>query len=221
MCVETCPQNVDTWGQNSTWQCQANCSTGFKYNDTRVCIDICPPSLDGDGSFSDQGMCYFVCITPNYYRDPQNERSCQSDCSFSPDQYYADSTTMKCVLTCPAFPEYYYAYDATKTCLTNCPGDQMRDHLTRKCVDTCPNNTFFDVNSDECVEKCPVEYNISVRYYGDPTQTIPECVLDSNCPTNYFADDVVGLCVQTCTEAQWKYGKNCITHCPDGYFGNF
>ena len=78
MCVETCPQNVDTWGENSTWQCQDNCSTGFKYNDTRVCIDICPPSLDGDGSFSDQGMCYFVCITPNYYRDPQNARSCQS-----------------------------------------------------------------------------------------------------------------------------------------------
>ena len=97
----------------------------------------------------------------------------------------------------------------------------MRDHSTRKCVDACPNNTFFDPNSDECVEKCPIEYNVTTRFYGDPTQAIPKCVVNSSCPTNYFADDVVGLCVQTCSESQWKYLKNCLTHCPDGYFGNF
>ena len=53
-------------------------------------------------------------MTDDYYRDPQNARSCQSECSFTPLKYYADTTTMKCVLECPVYPEYYYAYDTTK-----------------------------------------------------------------------------------------------------------
>ncbi len=81
-----------------------------------MCIDICPGSLDDDGSFSDQGMCYVDCITPNYYRDPQNARSCKPTCSFAPVKYYADSTTRKCVLYCPSYPLFYYAYDTDKTC---------------------------------------------------------------------------------------------------------
>ena len=71
----------------------------------------------------------------------------------------------------------------------------MRDHTTRKCVDTCPDNSFFDPNSDECVEKCPTDYSNETIWYGDATQTLPICVIDDDCPTNYFADDVVGLCV--------------------------
>lgn len=97
----------------------------------------------------------------------------------------------------------------------------MRDHLTRKCVSTCPANTFFDSNSDSCVEKCPTEYEVGANYYGDTTAAIPECVVATSCPNSYFSDDVVGLCVQTCSENQWKFGKNCITHCPNGYYGNF
>ena len=96
MCVERCPSSEDTWGENTTWTCNDDCETGFKYNDTRVCIDICPPSfndnsslvenrsVDGGGSYSDQGMCYFVCITSGYFRDSQNARSCQPSCSHSP-----------------------------------------------------------------------------------------------------------------------------------------
>lgn len=106
---------------------------------------------------------------------------------------------MKCVLTCPAYPEYYFAYDDTKTCMLTCPSIFMKDHTTRKCVSTCPNATFFDQNSDECVEKCPIEVGNGSRYYGDETQTLPACVIDTDCPTNYFADDVLGLCVTDCS----------------------
>lgn len=114
LCVPTCPISQNTWGENSTWGCVPNCLTGFKYNLTRVCIDLCPATVDGEGSFSDQGMCYFVCMTPLYYRDPQNNRSCQPSCSFSPTKYYKDSTTMKCVLECPVYPSFYFAYDPNK-----------------------------------------------------------------------------------------------------------
>lgn len=119
--MEVCPESQNTWGENTTWHCELDCITGFKYNLTRVCIDICPPSLDGDGSFSDDGMCYWTCMTPNYFRDPQANRSCQPVCSFDPDKYYGDNTTWKCVLDCPAYPIYYYAYDPDRLCRTDCP----------------------------------------------------------------------------------------------------
>lgn len=96
----------------------------------------------------------------------------------------------------------------------------MKDHSTQKCVDTCPDNTFFDPNSDECVEQCPTDFSAGTRYYGDSTQAIPICVIDTDCPNNYFADAIVHLCVEDCSNQQWKYTKNCITHCPDGYYGN-
>lgn len=121
------------------------CKVGsFKYNITRVCIDLCPGSLDDDGSFSDQGKCYTECITPGYYRDPQNSRSCQPICSFSPVKYYADDTTMKCVLKCPSYPQYYYAYDPDRVCRIECPSSTMRDTKTLTCVNSCPSDTFFD-----------------------------------------------------------------------------
>lgn len=191
-------------------------------NGSRVCIDICPASLDDDGSFSDQGMCYGVCMTPNYYRDPQNARSCQPTCTFSPAKYYKDSTTMKCVLKCPVYPSYYYAYDPNKQCRTDCPSTYMKDPLTQTCVTTCPNNTFFDPNSDQCVATCPKYYTPApgAEYFGDTTFTIPKCVIATDCSPNLYADSHIGLCVSTCTDSQWKYGKLCITYCPDGYYGN-
>lgn len=84
-------------------------------------------------------------MTPGTYRDIQNNRSCQSSCSFSPAKYYGDQTTWMCVLDCPTYPQYYYAYDPDKICRTDCPGNWTRDPLTRKCVSTCPNNTFLIV----------------------------------------------------------------------------
>ncbi len=89
-------------------------------------------------------MCFYTCVTANYYRDPQNNRSCQPICSFAPIKYYADSTTMKCVLFCPSYPVYYYAYDTDKTCKVNCPLSTMKDDASRRCVNSCPLNSFFD-----------------------------------------------------------------------------
>ena len=148
----------------------------FKYNVTRVCIDECPGSLNDDGSFSDDGRCYAVCITPNYFRDPQNARSCQPECSNSPVKLYKDDTTMRCVLVCPSYPEYYYAYDADKACMTTCPLNTMKDQSTKSCVTTCPDSTFFDEQSDACVQNCPSDYSISLIWYGDTTQSPPKCV---------------------------------------------
>lgn len=176
--------------------------------------------MENEGSYSDQGMCYYVCMTANYYRDPQNARSCQPDCSFTPIQYYRDDNTFKCVQTCPTYPKFYYAYDGNKTCLLNCPLSSMKDPSTQKCVEACPTGSFFDPNSDECVQYCPFDYANGARYYGDPTLSIPRCVVNSSCPNNYYADDHVRLCVQVCSEKQWKYQKDCVTHCPDGYYGN-
>jgi len=115
MCVKTCPA-PGSWGENTTRACLSSCllpngtQSGFKWNLTRVCIDICPAEIGIDGSYSDQGMCYFVCMTANFYRDPQNKRSCQSSCSFTPEKQYADNTTYRCVSTCPTYPMQYYSY---------------------------------------------------------------------------------------------------------------
>lgn len=130
---------------------------------------------------------------------------------------------MRCVHSCPVYPEYYYAYydGTTPECVTDCPSPTMRDPVTRKCVDECPTGAFYDENSESCVERCPVEYEAGANYYGNSVPTIPKCVVAADCPYSYFADDVVGLCVQTCSEDQWKYDKNCITHCPDQYYGNY
>lgn len=123
MCVLKCPaptaNTAGSWGENTTRACLADCKTssgaqsGFKWNITRVCIDICPADIGYDGSYSDltyNGMCFDVCMTTSYYRDPQNKRSCQPTCSFSPQKQYADDTTYKCLTTCPTYPMMYYSY---------------------------------------------------------------------------------------------------------------
>jgi hypothetical protein len=75
----------------------------------------------------------------------------------------------------------------------------MRDPKTKKCVGVCPDETFFDEKSDSCVSQCPSDYSTGEIWYGDRTQAIPKCVLASECPNTYFADDKVQLCVQTCS----------------------
>ena len=137
---------------------------------------MCPGSPNDDGSFSDQGMCYVNCITAGYYRDPQNNRSCQPGCSFSPAKYYADNTTMRCVMNCPSYPQMYYAYDTDRVCRLDCPSTTMKDSKTLKCVSSCPSGTFFDEMSDSCVSKCPSDYSTGKIWYGDGTQAIPKCV---------------------------------------------
>jgi hypothetical protein len=127
MCVKVCPASAGLWGENTTRVCLTTCllpsglQSGYEWNTTRVCIDICPEEIAQDGSYSDQGMCYYVCMTAGYYRDPQNNRSCQPTCSYSPAEQYADGTTMRCVPYCPTYPIMYYAYNGTHECLQNCP----------------------------------------------------------------------------------------------------
>ena len=71
-------------------------------------------------------MCYDKCITPNFFRDPQYNRSCQSNCSFSPLKQYQDNITWRCVLQCQTYPVQYYAYDPTKTCVLHCPNSYRK-----------------------------------------------------------------------------------------------
>ena len=96
------------------------------WNLTRVCIDICPAEIGVDGSYSDQGMCYYVCMTAGYYRDPQNSRSCQSSCSYSPVEQWADDTTYRCLSSCPTYPQQYYADSLLHTCVATCSSSQRK-----------------------------------------------------------------------------------------------
>jgi hypothetical protein len=167
MCVKTCPaamnatnvtaSSPDYWGENTTRLCRPSCllpngtQSGFKWNQTRVCIRMCPAEIGQDGSYSDQGMCYGVCMTPNYFRDPQNQRSCQPTCSFSPNKQYADNTTMRCLPTCPTYPQQLYAYDPTKTCESTCPNSYRKYEALKTCVSVCPNGTFFNPDTYQCL----------------------------------------------------------------------
>lgn len=45
-------------------------------------------------------------------------------------------------------------------------------------------------------------------------------MINSSCSLNFYADDIVGLCVDNCTEGQIIYLKNCVASCPDGYYDN-
>lgn len=177
MCVKTCPGSTNStagsWGENTTRTCMPSCQlldgtqSGFMWNLTRVCIDICPAEIGRDGSYSDQGMCYYVCITANYYRDPQNNRSCQSTCSFSPIKQYADNTTMRCLAQCPTYPEQYYADDTSKKCVKYCSNSERKLEATKVCVVTCPNGTFFNEDSYQCLSTCPTQTSTGHRLYGD------------------------------------------------------
>jgi hypothetical protein len=180
------------------------------WNQTRVCIDICPDSLNQNGSFSDQGMCYGVCITPYYFRDPQNKRSCQPNCSFSPFKQYADNTTMRCVPKCPTFPQQFYSYDPTMTCESTCPNSTRKYEAAKTCVAVCPNSTFFNPDTMQCLSTCPLQTSTSNTLFGDPSLPEPTCVTGNNCASGYYADSNVGLCVQSCSEGQWIFGKDCV-----------
>jgi hypothetical protein len=196
--------------------------SGFKWNLTRVCIDICPKEIGVDGSYSDQGMCYYVCMTPNYYRDAQNARSCQPACSFSPVKQWADDTTMRCLSVCPTFPMQYYADDNLQKCVATCSNSYRKYEATKSCVVVCPIGTFFNSDTYQCLSICPMDTSTNSQLYGDNSTTgEATCVLDSACPYNYYADDNVGMCVSACTEGQWIYAKNCVVQCPDGYYGNY
>ena len=230
MCVQTCPgpagADPGSWGENTTRACLASCllpsgvQSGFKWNLTRVCIDICPEEIGIDGSFSDQGMCYYVCITTGYYRDSQFNRSCQSGCSFSPIKQWADDTTMRCLSSCPTFPQQYYSDDLLQKCVSTCSSSYRKLESLKSCVQTCPNGTFFNQDTMQCLSICPLDTSTNHKLYGDSTTAEATCVNDTDCPYGYYADDNLGLCVTACTEGQWIHGKNCIVQCPDGYYGN-
>jgi hypothetical protein len=165
-------------------------------------------------------MCYYVCMTAGYYRDPQKNRSCQSTCTFSPLVQYADDTTMRCLPKCPTYPQFYYAYGSNHTCLSSCPGTDRIYSATQSCVSVCPNTTFYNSDTDSCESTCPLQTSTSQKLYGDPTKTEPVCVINTICPSNYYADDMVGLCVAVCTEGQWISGKNCVEYCPPNFYSN-
>lgn len=190
------------------------------WNLTRVCIDICPQEVGVEGSYSDQGMCYYVCMTANYYRDPQNKRSCQSGCTFSPVKQYAEDTTWRCLTKCPSYPMQYYADDNLKKCVSTCTLSYRKLEATRVCVQTCPNGTFFNSDTYQCLSSCPTQTSLGYRLYGDTSSSEGKCVNSTDCPNNTYADDKLGLCVSACTQNQWIYGKNCVSQCPDGYYGN-
>lgn len=111
---------------------------------------MCPAGIDGDGYFADNGECVFECKTIDTYRDPQNARSCQSNCF---PGSYKDPTTMKCVLECPSYPIDSYADETTGSCIDICtdPSKPIADPTTRKCVAKCPYTTFYNKNSKSCV----------------------------------------------------------------------
>ena len=144
-------------------------------------------------------MCYYVCISGGYYRDPQLNRSCQSNCSFSPIQQWADDTTMRCLSSCPTFPQQYYSDDLLQKCVSTCSGSYRKLESLKSCVQTCPNGTFFNQDTMQCLSICPLDTSTNHKLYGDSTPTEAKCVNDTDCPYGYYADDNLGLCVTACT----------------------
>lgn len=165
-------------------------------------------------------MCYFVCMTANFYRDPQNNRSCQSSCSFSPQKQYADDTTYRCVSTCPTFPVQYYSYEPTKLCVSTCPNSYRKLESNKSCIAQCPSGTFFNPDTYQCLSICPTSTSTNQQLFGDTSLSEAKCVINTACPYLQYADTNVYLCVSSCTDGQWIDGKNCVYDCPDGYYGN-
>ena len=160
-----------------------------------------------DGSYSDQGMCYYVCMTNLTYRDPQNKRSCQSSCSYSPIIQYEDNITWRCQATCPTYPEMYYADDLLHKCVKTCSSSQRKLESSKICVATCPNGTFFNPDTYQCLSICPLDTSTGHQLYGDTSASEAVCVNATDCAYGTYADDNVGLCVSACTEGQWIHGK--------------
>lgn len=73
------------------------------------------------------------------------------------------------------------------------------------------------------MEDCSLQTSGAQKLYGNPVLDAygeGTCVTGVNCPSTYYADDNVNLCVTACTDGQWIYGKYCLYICPDGYYGN-
>lgn len=109
LCTNQCSKNNSNsqtyYGENTTKICVPSCPTpSFAYIPTRVCIDICPNTIDtSSGLFGDPGtlptrLCVPNCLTTGLYRDVANKRICQSNCIYNASyKTYKDPLSMTCV----------------------------------------------------------------------------------------------------------------------------
>jgi hypothetical protein len=105
LCTSLCSSSQNYYGYNISKKCVTSClSPSFAYDPTRVCIDVCPASLNDSGLFGDPSTtftsprkCLPKCQTVNLYRDIAASRTCQSGCTYTATyKTYADPTTMSC-----------------------------------------------------------------------------------------------------------------------------
>lgn len=215
------------YGENITKLCVFSCpAPAFAYIPTRVCIDICPATINNTpGYFGDPGtlpsrLCVTNCLTSGLYRDVANNRTCQPACTFNSSyKTYQDPTTMTCVAQCPTFPEYLYAFgsnSSTAACMASCPTGYMND-ASRNCVSTCP--ILLDPTANKCVSICPDNSATNTTLYGN--MVTKTCVIATSCPNNTYASDDSQTCVEKCPNNSYAYQKNCIYFCPNGYYINY
>ena len=220
LCMEECSSSQGYYGNNVTKKCVTSCpDPSFAYDGTRVCIDICPPSLTDSGLFGDENTsptrkCFGTCQTSGYYRDPEASRTCVTDCTYN-DTYksYKDPTTMSCEKVCSTYPQVRYADDNLKSCETGCAGSLKKNDADRTCVAVCPN--LYDPSTDSCVDKCPRYSTDGVLFANYDTDT---CVVAASCPASTYADSDNNECTGTCPEGTYIYSGHCVYHCPDDYF---
>lgn len=89
---------------------------------------------------------------------------------------------------------------------SNCPYLTYADTNQYLCVSNCSDGQWID--GKMCVYECPD------GYYGNPQNR--SCVIPTNCPSNYYADNVTTTCVTTCPGSfSYATTQTCVLVCPN------
>ena len=146
-----------------------------------------------------------------YYRGASALGSRMDKCvSVCPSGLIADPSTSWCVSRCPT--NWYFKLEnrnSNPLCTNNCTTGYEYDNMN-ECVVDCPSGYFYQVVSthNKCVQTCSNSFGDNITL---------DCVLF--CPTPSFADPVLHLCVQECTNSQYEQisiangNRTCVTVC--------
>ena len=121
MCVANCKSGK--FGENTTWTCDDNCTTGYGDNATHICKERCPsvPAVTW-GDIAPTRLCYAQCFNNNFGENTTN--LCQDKCNSG----FAENKSRICVENCTA--QTWADFLPNQICVANCKTGNWGENTT-------------------------------------------------------------------------------------------
>ena len=199
-CLVSCPNSFYVVG--NTKKCINNCKSINRYNfeDNRECITNCSlveKNIRNYYYYDDSNTCYKLCKNNN-----------KNDFKFS--KKVDNKSPQKCLSSCPENYKYYNEKDYL--CLQSC--SFYKNSTSNICVDQCASTEYILSNNTCIKEECPSEEPFSVEI---DKKCVKNCTkYDSKYEYFHYK---TRKCLEQCPpDAPYKYGKQCINQCPEGFY---